>query len=472
MPVEYYTADAIRAAEAATGDQLTSGALMRRAATGVANVVARLLVSTGGTYGRSIGAVVGSGDNGGDALYASAYLARRGVAVHAVLLDPSRAHAGGLAAFRAAGGRVTDRLPSDVELVLDGVVGIGGSGPLRASAAAVFASTSAPIVAIDVPSGVDSDTGVCGDPHVDAELTVTFGVHRLAHLLAADACGPTELVDIGMAPPRAAPALISLTDAEVGAMWPVPGPRDDKYTQGVVGVVAGSPRYPGAGVLATGAAIHATSGMTRYAGAVGSDVLARFPEVVVSDDPQSAGRVQAWVIGPGLGVDHDARDRLRTVLATDVPVLLDADALTLVAESPDVLAQRSAPTLLTPHAGEFERLAGAPVGPDRATAVRELAARLGATVLLKGRVTLIATPDPDKPLIGNDAGASWAATAGAGDVLAGVAGALLAAGLAPEIAGAMAARAHAVAAIIGAGNAPLGASRLLDSIPAAIGGLR
>lgn len=471
MPVEYFTAAAVRAAERATGEQLTGGNLMRRAAAGVANHVAAQLVSSGGSYGRSVGLVVGSGDNGGDALFAGALLARRGVAVCALLLDADRAHPAALAAFRRAAGRVVDSLPPDLDAVVDGVVGIGGHGPLRAAAASAFAGVTAPIIAVDLPSGVDADTGVVHQPSVAADVTVTFGVRRNAHLLAAPQCGRVELVDIGLGSPAGAD-LVSWTDAEVGQRWPVPGPADDKYTQGVVGVVAGSPHYPGAAVLCTGAAVHATSGLTRYAGSVGGQVLSRFSEVVVSDTPDTAGRVQAWVIGPGLGTDHDARDRLRMVLAADVPVLIDADGLTIVAQSPDLLSARTAPTLLTPHAGEFERLAGHPVGPDRGAAVRELAQRLGVTVLLKGRTTLIAGPDVDAPLVGNDAETSWAATAGSGDVLAGIIGALLAAGRSPLDAAAMAARVHSVAAELGADGAPLGASRLLDALPAAIASLR
>ncbi|GAB19703.1 hypothetical protein GOEFS_094_00020 [Gordonia effusa NBRC 100432] len=471
MSVGFFSASAVRAAEVATGDLLRSGVLMQRAAAGVANVVAAHLVSSGGCYGSRVGLVVGSGDNGGDALFAGARLSRRGVMVYAVLLNPSRVHAAGLAALRRSGGRVVDTLPTRLDAVVDGVVGIGGTGPLRASAATIFAEVSAPIFAVDLPSGVDADTGVVHDPAVAADVTVTFGIRRRAHLLAAAQCGRVEVIDIGLGDIGGA-ELLSWTDDEVGRRWPVPGPTDDKYTQGVVGVVAGSPHYPGAAVLCTGAAIHATSGMTRYAGSVGAEVLSRFSEVVVSPTPQEAGRVQAWVVGPGLGTDHDARDRLRTVLATDVPVLIDADGLTLVAQSPDLLSSRTAPTLLTPHAGEFERLAGHPVGDDRARAVRELAQRLGVTVLLKGRTTLIAGPDSGAPVVGNDAGSSWAATAGSGDVLAGVAGALLATGLSTVDAAAMAARAHAVAARVGAEDAPLGASRLLDSISPAIARLR
>uniref|UniRef100_UPI003D9063FB NAD(P)H-hydrate dehydratase n=1 Tax=Gordonia sp. B7-2 TaxID=3420932 RepID=UPI003D9063FB len=469
MSTRYLTADQIRAAERATGNLLTSGTLMRRASAGVAHVVAGELDRTGGSYGRRIGIVVGAGDNGGDALYAGSFLARRGVACTAVLLAPDKAHAGGLAAFRRAGGRVVDALSRDLDVVIDGVVGIGGRGPLRANAVEAFAAvgSQATTVAVDLPSGVDADTGEVHDPAVRADITVTFGVVRNAHLLAATQCGRVEVIDIGIAAGAGDGAgLWSLSDDEVGSAWPVPGPADDKYTQGVVGIIAGSHRYPGAAILCSGAAVTATSGMTRYVGSAHAEVVSHFPEVVAAPEIADAGRVQAWVIGPGGGTDDAALEVLREVLATNLPVLVDADGLTLVAGHPELVEGREAPTLLTPHAGEFARLAGSEVGSDRLAAVADLARRWGVTVLLKGRITLVA--DRDGGVAGNDAGASWAATAGAGDVLSGIAGALLAAGLGPQLAGACAARVHARAAQLASRGAPIGASNLLAAVRPAI----
>ena len=479
MPVSYLTADAVRAAERATGELLTNGTLMRRASHGVAQAVAALLTErTNGVVGRAVGIVVGAGDNGGDALYAGAELARRGAAVSATLLAPDKAHAGGLAAFRRAGGRVVDPLPSSLDVVVDGVVGIGGHGPLRPAAATVFASVDplTPIVAVDLPSGVDADTGEVNQPAVRADVTVTFGVRRHAHLLAAPQCGRVELVDIGLAEdpegapivstPPTRPRLYSLTDTEIADAWPVPGPHDDKYTQGVVGVIAGSHRYPGAGILCTGAAVTATSGMTRYVGSAHAEVVEHFPEVVAVPDFADAGRVQAWIVGPGAGTDDAAVELLGKILATELPVLVDADGLTVLSEHSELVRGREAPTLLTPHAGEFARLTGEEVGADRLGAVAGLAARWGVTVLLKGRITLVA--EPDGTVFGNDAGSSWAATAGAGDVLSGIAGALLAAGLPPIWTGAAAARVHAQAAALASGGAPIGASNLLAALRPAL----
>src|SRR6185503_5422494 len=156
----YYTADEIREAEAPLLASLPDGGLMRRAAFGLATAIAReLALLTGGISGRQICAVVGSGDNGGDALWAATFLRRRGAAAAAVLLSPERTHRKALAAFTRAGGRIVETVPRTADLVIDGVVGISGSGPLRPNAAEVFANVSAPVVAVDIPSGIDVQTG-------------------------------------------------------------------------------------------------------------------------------------------------------------------------------------------------------------------------------------------------------------------------------------------------------------------------
>jgi hydroxyethylthiazole kinase-like uncharacterized protein yjeF len=470
----YYTADAIREAEAPLLASLPDGALMRRAAWGLSNAIAReLVLLTGGICGRSICAVVGSGDNGGDALWAATFLRRRGAVAKAILLNPERTHANALAAFRRAGGRVVESIPAATDLVIDGVVGISGSGPLRPNAAAVFAAVDdagIPVVAVDIPSGIDVQTGAAGGPHVHAGLTVTFGGLKPVHALGD--CGRVELVDIGLDLPPT--DLLGLDAGDVAALWPVPGAKDDKYTQGVTGILAGSATYPGAAVLCTGAAVAATSGMVRYAGSAGQQVLAQWPEVIATPSVAAAGRVQAWVVGPGIGTDDAGASALWFALQTDLPVIVDADALTIVAAHPDLVVDRTAPTVLTPHAGEFARVAGAPPGDDRVGATRKLADRLGATVLLKGNVTVVAEPDGAVYL--SPAGQSWAATAGSGDVLSGIIGALLASGLATGEAAAAAAFVHARAANLSAADpgprpAPTSASRILAHVRAAIAGL-
>ncbi|HUH71251.1 MAG TPA: NAD(P)H-hydrate dehydratase [Mycobacterium sp.] len=470
----YYSVDAIREAEAPLLASLPDGALMRRAAFGLATeIIGELTARTGGVVGRRVCAAVGSGDNGGDALWAATFARRRGAAADAVLLNPEHTHRKGLTAFTKAGGRVVERVSAATDLVIDGVVGISGSGPLRPAAAEVFAAVDAhaiPVVAVDIPSGIAVETGAITGPAVHAALTVTFGGLKPVHALAD--CGRVTLIDIGLDLPDT--DLLGFEAADVAARWPVPGPHDDKYTQGVTGVMAGSSTYPGAAVLCTGAAVAATSGMVRYTGRAHSEVLAHWPEVIASPTPAAAGRVQAWIVGPGLGTDDTGAAALWFALDTDLPVIVDADGLTMLAAHPELVVNRHAPTVLTPHAGEFARLAGAPPGDDRVGACRKLADEFGATVLLKGNVTVIA--DPGGPVYLNPAGQSWAATAGSGDVLSGMIGALLAHGLPAGEAAAAAAFVHARAANLsaadpGPGEAPTSASRIVPHIRAALAAL-
>jgi ADP-dependent NAD(P)H-hydrate dehydratase / NAD(P)H-hydrate epimerase len=468
----YYSADAIREAEAPLLASLPDGALMARAAFGLATaIIGELIARTGGVAGRRVCAVVGSGDNGGDALWAATFLRRRGAAADAILLKPDRTHQKGLAAFRKAGGRIVDSVAATTDLVIDGVVGISGSGPLRPDAAEVFEAAKAiPVVAVDIPSGIDGATGAITGPAVHAALTVTFGGLKPAHALAD--CGRVKLIDIGLDLPTT--NILGFDAADVAARWPVPGPHDDKYTQGVTGIMAGSATYPGAAVLCSGAAVAATSGLVRFIGSAHSEVLAHWPEVVASPTPAAAGRVQAWVVGPGLGTDETGAAALWFALDTDLPVLVDADGLTILAAHPDLVTSRRAPTVLTPHDSEFARLAGTAPGDDRVGAARKLADALGATVLLKGNVTVIAEPGGRTYL--NPAGQSWAATAGSGDLLSGMIGALLAAGLPAAEAAAMAAFVHARAAELsaadpGPGYAPTSASRIVGHIRTALAAL-
>ncbi|WHT18859.1 NAD(P)H-hydrate dehydratase [Crossiella sp. CA-258035] len=468
-------ADRVRAAEHEVFQRVPEGALMRRAAFGLATYAIGMLAElTGGVSGRRVTLLVGAGNNGGDALWAGHFLRRRGVAVEAVLLDPERAHPAGLAALRRAGGRIaTDHLAAvrAADLVLDGIVGLSARGPLRPAAAELVEQVAAPILAVDLPSGVDPDTGVVSGPAVHAAATVTFGCLKPVHVLAAGHCGEVCLIDIGIGDDLGEPELVVLSDAEVGARWPVPGASDDKYTQGVTGLAAGSAVYPGAAVLATGAAIRATSGMVRYAGEAADPVRDRWPEVVATGSVTDAGRVQAWVVGPGLGTGTAGAEVLRQVLAAGVPVCADADAITLLAADESLWDERDpdTPMVLTPHDREFARLAGT-VGEDRVAAARRAAQRTNAVVLLKGHATVIAAPD-GRVLV-NPARSAWLATAGSGDVLSGLIGALLAGGMDPLLAAGCAVRAHEVAGQLAARDAPTSASVLVDVLPGAIRALR
>ncbi|HSU03642.1 MAG TPA: NAD(P)H-hydrate dehydratase [Nocardioides sp.] len=448
-----HTVEDVRRAEAAAMADLPDGALMQRAAAGLTAAVVDLL---GGAYGRRVTLLVGPGDNGGDALFAGARLAARGARVEALLLA-DRVHAAGVTALRSAGGRATRDL-ADLEpgpdVVLDGIVGIGGRPGLRPDAVAALAHLAGvPVVAVDVPSGVDVDSGRTEGPHVVADLTVTFGTHKVAHLVdpASRASGAVHLVDLGLDLPPA--DVEALQPHDVRALLPLPGTDAHKYTRGVVGVRAGSGTYPGAALLAVAGANSGLVGMVRYVGPaeITEQVRAAHPEVV------GAGRVQAWVVGPGGG--DDAARMLADARADGVPVVVDADALRHV-DGP------VPGCVLTPHAGELAAMLDverAEVEARPLELVRAAARRWDCVVLLKGHHTLVA--DPSGRVRVTTTGVPWLATAGAGDVLAGLVGALLAAGLPPYDAASVGSWVHGAAATRASAGGPLTASRVAVHIP-------
>lgn len=445
-----HTIAQVRAAEAEVLARLPDGALMQRAAAGLAVAIVDLL---GTVYGKRVLLLVGPGDNGGDALYAGAMLARRGAAVEAVLLA-DQVHAAGLAELRAQyGSVVTADQARRPDVVVDGIVGIGGRPGLRDNAVAALARfPDVPVVAVDVPSGIDVDTGALDGPHVRADVTVTFGTHKIGHLVdpAAQACGTVTLVDLELPLPDA--PVEALQAADVAALLPRPDDFSHKYTRGVVGVRAGSAAYPGAAVLCTSGAATGLAGMVRYVGPAADQVRARHPGVVVGE-----GRVQAWVVGSG---GHDqAEQALARALADGVPVVVDADALQHVVPGTDGL-------VLTPHAGELAAVLGverAAVEAEQLRHAREAAARFGAVVVLKGRRTLVAAPDGRVRV--TTSGLPWLAVAGAGDVLAGVIGALLAAGLEAYDAASVGSWLHGAAASYAGRGGPVTPEGVADAVP-------
>lgn len=499
--IEAYAVTQVQAAERALMATVPEGALMQRAATGLARACAREL---GTVYGSRVLLLVGTGNNGADALWAGSFLARRGAQVTAVcagapVADAARAllRAGGRLAAQPdradvrsahdrAGGRRADVREWAYDLVVDGLLGIGSSGPLREDVAELLlrgVGQARTTVAVDLPTGVHADTGRVDDRAPHADLTVTFGCWKPGLLVGPgrELAGAVELVDIGLRPHLPHPTVTALEPGdEPWLVTGVPAAHDgqDKYTRGVVGIAAGSQTYTGAAVLSVGAALAAGAGMVRFAGAphAAEQVRARWPECVVTEatgrDVVDAGRVQAWVVGPGLGTDDVAAETVRAVLEQDVPVLVDADALTICAQHPEWLRDRSTPTLLTPHDREFERF-GSPVGDDRIGAVRALAKDLGVVVLLKGSATIVAMPDGTACV--NRTGSPVLATAGTGDVLSGGAGALLALHHAWDDgaqnafdAAASAAHLHGLAGTISADGASTTAERVLAAWPAAV----
>lgn len=472
-----YTVQDIRTAETALfAREQREDELMQSAAHAVAVVTEKMLAQAeapAGTEEDSVLLLVGPGGNGGDALYAGAVLAMQGKKIEAYPLEGiDRVHERAARAFTAAGGSFVGlERANSYRVIVDGMFGLGGRGELPVEVDEFLRETQGVrtdgkrrprVLAIDIPSGVIADTGKAPGRHVVADVTVTFGGLRRAHGLSAE-CGTVLCEDIGLddgstlsaelakvetpqsagsntslwhtpvehlAPEELAAQLLDRPEPLPGELPGEPGAVDDKYSGGVVGICAGSKDYLGAGVLATLAAVNTTSSMVRYIGEHPEYVLATTPEVVVHPAVRGAGQVQARMVGSGRGTDRDARDELLAVLDMVQPLVLDADAITVLAKNPDVLEvlrARNAPTLLTPHDGEFDRLAkaaGLPAeSPDRITSTERLARELNCTVLLKGRFTIIANPQRTVVV---DTASSWAATPGSGDVLAGILGALVA----------------------------------------------
>lgn len=478
--IRAFTAEQIREAERPL---LEAGEpLMQRAAHGLA---LRTLLHLRELGARRVLLLVGSGSNGGDALIAGALLRGRGVRVD-VLPCAKTLHEEGERALRCAGGRfhpVLDPAVLDEHppvLVLDAILGIGGrpelAGDLRAVLDAVRGS-GARVLAVDVPSGLHATTGQCAEGILAAAETITFGAPKSGLLLpdAAEAVGHVHLVDIGLASrlPQT-PAIQRLQTEDAARLWPEPGREDSKYTRGVVEITAGSEQYPGAAVLSASAAARAGAGMVRLNAprAVLDHVLAVRPEVVGGQ-----GKHQAAVVGSGVPEDDE---RIADVLAalqhetrphSERPLagVIDAGGLDRITRDmrfhPDVV--------LTPHRGEAERLAQRlGIDPDQPAGrlARALAEATGATVLLKGSVTVVAPPAVEEPLLTQDDATAQLATAGSGDVLGGLLGTLLAAGLAGPEAAALAALVHGRAGVRASrgGRAPLVALDVAAEIPAVI----
>jgi hydroxyethylthiazole kinase-like uncharacterized protein yjeF len=333
-----------------------------------------------------------------------------------------------------------------------------------AAFARACAAAGSRVVAVDLPSGVPADppftslaaAGEGADPvpvpeparsltgnglatHFTADVTVTFGGLKSCHVVepARSACGRIELVDIGLGPME--PELECWEAADVAAVWPVPAAGDDKYSRGVVGVDAGSRRYPGAAVVAATGAVRAGAGMVRFTGRpeAAAAVIGRLPNVVAGE-----GRVQSAVLGSGWGEREDGAEIVAGAVASGLPLVVDADALTM-------LPYRLHPqVLLTPHAGELARLLGIAreqVRADPVAAVRQAVVRTGGTVLLKGATQVVATPGRGRVQVAVP-GPAWTAQAGSGDLLAGICGALLAAGVPAPTAAVAAASMQAMAA--------------------------
>lgn len=434
-----HTRDELRAADQAAIAEVGLDTLVARAGAAVATAALRLL---GGAYGKRVVVVAGRGHNGDDGRVASALLARRGVQVTEV--DPERQPA---------------TLP-ECDLVIDAAFGTGFRGEYHAPA--VPPGTA--VLAIDIPSGLDCDSGVACAGAVRATDTVTMAALKPGLLMGQgrELAGRIELAPIGIPVP---PGRIWLVEDRDIADWLPPRPAETNKWRSACAVVAGSPGMVGAGRFSTSGAQRAGAGMVRWCipGADPHDlpaseaVAVALPEGDFYDAVMSElRRCQSLVIGPGLGSDRRTAATVRALVQnTELPVIVDADGLGALgdaASARQVLEGRKIPAVLTPHDGEYARLAAGPdgeqaPGADRVAASRSLAERVGAVVLLKGSTTAVSEPGGETYL--SAAGSPRLATAGSGDVLSGVVGAFLARGLPPARAAALAAHVHGRAAGLG-----------------------
>ena len=463
--IEAFEKQTVRQAEAKVVAEHPQGSLMKKAAGEVSDTTVEFLLARGAKVAETrILGLVGGGDNGGDCLYALSYLAKLGYPCLALIISDNP-HEKALAAAKKAEvtieqidltgnarqiARLAARRARVAQVWIDGLVGTGVNGKLREPLAQVateltrlYESGRSKVlrVAIDIPSGIFTDDGRLPGPYLGADVTVTMGGRKSSSLLppAAYQFGQVRLVDLGLQMKE--PRLARLQAADVGGLWPVPGPEDHKYTRGVVQVVAGSAAFPLTGVLCVEGAGRAGAGMVRYVGPEDAAfaILSRFPEAV-----SGAGKHQCLLVGPGVDPKDSARVREALNQAVQaatsgIPLVLDAGAIDLypqiISQIPGgILTHR---TILTPHAGEAARLlsalgaGGGRGGVSRAEVeaspaawVQYLADKTGATVLLKGAVTLIASAEGT---MFSQAGAPyWTGTAGSGDVLAGIVGAVLA----------------------------------------------
>ena len=494
------TVAAVQAADAvAERAGIPVAVLMGRAGAAVARAAARQL---GTVAGRRVVALAGKGHNGGDALEALARLAGRGAGAEALVTgDPDGLGEQGrrcVALVRRAGGRVRQfdaavagRLLADADLVVDGVLGTGSSGAPRGPAAEAIAAANgagAPVVAVDIPSGVDGATGAVAGEAVTAVVTVTFQAAKPGHVLAPGShrAGRLEVADIGL--PLEPGSWWIGEAADLAGLVPVPRAELHKRSRGVLLLVGGSPGMGGAPTLMGLAARRSGTGLLVLAvpasvvGRVGAEV----PEAITVALPESGGGLAAaadnacrrWLgeataigVGPGLGRADGTQKVVRGLLAAyRGPAVVDADGLFALGTG-GPLAERRAPTLVTPHAGEFARLAPDAEG-TRLDQAADRAAGWGATVLLKGDNTVVA--DPDGRLAVNPTGVPSLATGGTGDVLTGLVGALLAQGLDPFDAARLGAWVHGRAgalAVRALGPVSVAAADVAEHLPAAFGEL-
>jgi NAD(P)H-hydrate epimerase len=483
-----YTAAEMRAAEEAFEGATLE--LMERAGAATAEAALRQYPDA-----RRFSVWCGAGSNGGDGLVVARKLRQAGRDVAVRLAAPESKFKGDAAEMLAKAHESDVRFDQgggEADLVVDAVFGTGFAGPPRREAARLLeqmASLSAPVLAVDVPSGIDASTGEVAGPAVKAERTVTFHARKVGLVVAPGRfhAGEVEVADIGLAASETKHARVS---AEILALVPRRSVEDNKYSAGSVLVVGGSKGLTGAPSLTAQAALRSGAGFVVACVPASLNVVfeQRLVEVVTRPCPDedgvmtveaadvvldAAGRAGAIALGPGLGRTDGVRALVGFLLdRLDMPFVVDADALWAVAGNLDWVFSRDAPTVLTPHAGELARLLGRDskwVDAHRLNAVQAGADDVGATVLLKGADTLIASPG--RGVLVCDLGNPGLASAGTGDVLTGIVASFLSKGMEPALAAAAAAAAGGSAARIAAdahGFAGLVASDVVEALSPAL----
>lgn len=477
--------------------------LMERAGRAVARAVTDLC---GGSYGRRAVVVCGKGNNGGDGSVAARHLARWGVGVSVLTVEPPQGGhepaAANLLRLAEVGVRVRTCSPARLErelaradVAVDAIFGTGFRGVPEDGWAAAIAGLNAgtpPVVAVDIPSGVDGTTGAVEGEAVWSDLTVTFGAAKTGAVLmpGAERAGALRVVDIGFPDALIRTNVFMTEPADVRAWLPARAADSHKRASGVLLVVAGSREMTGAASLIARAAGRIGAGLIIVAVPAGILpvvqastteavflALAETSDGTVSADGLDAvldalGRAHALAIGPGLSAQEETAGFVRDLVrASPVPAVVDADGLNAFAGRPGDLVDRKSDVVLTPHVGEFGRLTGVSaheLESDRLTHARALAATTNAITLLKGSRSLIASPDGTVRV--NPTGGPVLATAGSGDVLTGMIGGLLARGLDPADAAAGGAYLHGVAGILAgrmSGEGTL-AGDLVQRIPDAV----
>jgi len=410
----------------------------------------------GGTYGRVVNVIAGGGNNGADGRVAAKYLRRRGIKVRVFEANDCPA-----------------ALPP-ADLLIDAAFGTGFRGDWTAPDVG-----EAMVLAVDIPSGVFALTGEAAQGVLPADRTVTFQALKPGLLFGVgrQLAGDVDIVDIGLDVSGADQHLVERADA--ASWWPTRAIDAHKW-MGAVRIIAGSPGMLGAGRMCAAAAARAGAGLIALSspgidpGARGEIIQRRIASFDFAGEVMAdIDRFGALVVGPGLGREEFTIPSVRqTITDAPVPVVVDGDGIFASAWSGEgaapLLNARELPTVLTPHDGEFALLDGSPPGPDRIAATRGLASDLDCTVLLKGPTTVVAASTGEVLVV--DHGDERLATAGSGDVLAGMIGMALASGAPPEQAAAAAAWIHAEAARLGP---PVGllAGDLVELIPQAVAGL-